>query len=77
MSAEVAVLLVLAALAFLLAAVLQCLSLRKQEDLIERLERLQGPHIRWREDPPAPWARNDPALASHIRPSASSDQKMR
>jgi hypothetical protein len=68
MSVEIGVLLVLAALTFLLAAVLQCLSLRKQEDLIERLERLQGPHVRCRDDAPTPLARNDPALASHIAP---------
>jgi hypothetical protein len=59
------VLLVLAALTFLLAAVLQYLGLRKQEDLIERLERLQKPHIRWRKDTPSR-AKNDPALSSHV-----------
>ena len=60
------VLLILAAFTFLLAVVLQCLSLRKQEDLIQRLERLQAPHVRWREDPPGQWARNDPVPSSHI-----------
>jgi hypothetical protein len=66
MNVGVGVLLVLAALTFLLAAVLQCLSLRKQEELIERLERLQEPHVRWREDPPAQRPKTDPALSSHI-----------
>jgi len=59
------VLLVLAVFTFLLAAVLQCLSLRKQEDLIARLERLQGPHVRWREELPNHWHTEDLAVSSH------------
>jgi len=60
------VLLVLAAVTFLLAAILQCLSLRKQEDLIARLERLQGPHLRWRDETPPRWHTEDLPASNHV-----------
>jgi len=66
MNLGVGVLLVVAALTFLLAAVLQCLSLRKQEDLIERLERLQELQPRWRHDPPARRGAEDVVKSSHV-----------
>jgi hypothetical protein len=59
MDLSIGVLLVLAALTFLLAVVLQCLSLRKHEELIERLERLQGLHVRHVTEPRAGWSTED------------------
>jgi hypothetical protein len=60
------VILFLAAMTFLLAAVLQCLGLRKQEQLIERLERLQGQRARHRDEPPSRWSVQDPNPAAHV-----------
>jgi hypothetical protein len=53
------VMLLLAALTFLLAAVLQCFSLRKHEELIARLERLQGSRTPPRDEPPSYWSTKD------------------
>jgi hypothetical protein len=68
MTAGLGVLLVLAALTFLLAAALHCVGLRKQEELIERLERLQNPLVSWREDIPPP-ERNNPGHFICQRPN--------
>jgi hypothetical protein len=60
------VMLVLAALTFLLAAIMQCLGLRKQEELIERLERLQGLYARQRPEPPSTWGTANLMPSEHI-----------
>ena len=66
MTVSFGVLLVLAALTFLLAAVLQCLSLRKHEELIERLERLQGLRIRPVQEAHDEWGTEDLLSSGHV-----------